>query len=299
MYHRFSREIYPDKVAGAEFSLHLKYLQKHKQVLSLAEVSESLSSKKPLPPNTAVITIDDGYADAFDVALPLLKQFGFPATLYAVTDFLDGKLWIWTDLMPYVLLNTKNVSAQIEFENAGKIEAKLTDKFQRINFASRLNARLKHLPNERKDAKIKEIAALLNVEIPLFPPPEYAPVTWEQAREMDDENLKIESHTVTHPILTNINQKELDFELQTSKKRLESVLEKKIEHFCYPNGSLSETVRKSVENAGYKTAMTSIYGFNNEQSNQLLLNRIGAESAIENFAQSASGFEAVRLKIKV
>ena len=278
--------------------MHLKYLRKHKHVLSLATVIESLNNKKPLPPNAVVITIDDGYADTYEFALPLLKQFNFPATLYVVTDFLDGKNWIWTDLMPYVLLNTKNDSAQVKFENTEKIEAKLTDQRQRIEFAGRLNARLKQLPNEQKDAKIKEIAASLKIEIPLHPLPDYAPITWQQARQMDAENLKIESHTVTHPILTKINQTQLNFEIQASKKRLEEVLDKEIEHFCYPSGSLNETVQKSVENAGYKSAMTSAYGFNNTRSNQLLLNRIGAESPIENFAQSASGFEDLRLKMK-
>ena len=222
-----------------------------------------------------------------------------PATVYAITDFLDAKCWLWTDLMRYVLVHTKRDSLKISFSETDKIEVDLTDETKRRETTTRLNSRLKKLPNEQKDAKIKEIAEILQVEIPALPAEEFAPMNWLQAREMDEGNVKIESHTVTHPILTNISSKKLDFELQNSKKRLEEILERRVEHFCYPNGSLNGNVQKATENAGYKSATTTAYGFNNARTNQFLMNRIDAQSAIENFAQSASGFEAIRNKFGV
>jgi len=297
-YHRFSREKDFHKIASAEFLLHLEYLQKHNRIFSLSEAIDSLVKKKSLPPNATVITIDDGYRDVYEVAFPLLKDFGFPATLFAITDFLDEKCWLWTDLMRYVLLNTKSDYVKIEFKNGIKIEAKLSDRLQKLELANRINSQLKRLPNEQKDARIKEIAAALQVKIPPLPPPDYAPISWQQALEMEAGNLQIESHTVTHPILTNVNQTELDFELQTSKQRLEMVLNKKIEHFCYPNGGFNEAVQKSVEKAGYKSAVTTAFGFNERQANQFLLNRVDAPPAIEHFAQSASGFEDAKQRIR-
>ena len=297
MYHRFSREKNPYKISSGEFAAHLEYLSKHNRVLSLSETIDYLKNEKPLPPNAAVITIDDGYADAYEVAFPILKKFEMPATLYAVTDFLDGKCWLWTDLMRCVLLNTKVENLSIEFDDE-KIEAKLTGETNKLEIAARVNSKLKSLPDEEKDTKIKEIGANLNVKIPELPSREYAPMTWEQAREMDAENLKIESHTVTHPILTNINQARLDYELQTSKARLENVLYKKVEHFCYPNGNANADVQASVEKAGYESAVTTTYGFNDKQTNEFTLNRIDAPSPIEKFAQSVSGFEAFTRKIR-
>ncbi len=298
-YHRFSREPSADKISAAEFAAHLEYLNKHNRVLALSEVIENLQDEKSLPPNTVVITIDDGYQDAFEIAFPILKRFNFPATVYAVTDFLDKKCWLWTDLMRYVLLETETGAAEIEFEGEDKIEANLSDERQRLETASRINSRLKKLPNDAKERKIKEIAQILAVEIPVLPTEEFAPITWEQAREMDADGVQIESHTVTHPILTNIPEPDLDYELTGSKRRLEEVLDRKVENFCYPNGSLDETVWKAVENSGYRCAVTTNYGFNRKDTNQFLLNRIDAQSAIENFAQSASGFEILRQKIKI
>lgn len=296
-YHRFSPGKNPSKISGAEFTAHLEYLKKYCRVLSLSETIERLKNGKTLPPNATVITIDDGYADAYEIAFPILKKFDFPATLFAITDFLDGKCWLWTDLMRYILLTTDDDFLKVEFENGAVIETNLSDEAQKFEAASRVNSRLKTLPNEKKEIKIKEIAESLKVEIPALPPPDYAPLGWRQAREMDAENLQIESHTVTHPILTNINQRHLETELRTSKERLEAILEKKIKHFCYPNGTFNDAVRKAVENAGYESAVTTDYGFNERQASRFLLKRIDALSAIESFAQSVSGFESLKGKI--
>ncbi|HSK70477.1 MAG TPA: polysaccharide deacetylase family protein [Pyrinomonadaceae bacterium] len=298
MYHRFSREKNPFKISSAEFAAHLEYLSKRSRVLSLSETVERLQNKQPLPPNAAVITIDDGYADAYEIAFPILKKYKMPATLYAVTDFLDGKCWLWTDLMRFVLAKTERENLSIEFDDGEKIEAKLNDYFVRLEIAGRVNAKLKRLPDEFKNAKIKEISENLKVRIPELPPKEFAPISWEQAREMDAENLRIESHTVSHPILTNVSQARLFEELQNSKSRLEDVLERKIEHFCYPNGNLNADVQKAVEKAGYVSAVTTAYGFNSSQENEFTLRRIDAASEIEKFAQSVSGFELFTQKIR-
>ncbi len=298
MYHRFSAEENPHKTSAAQFSAHLEYLKKHNRVLSLADVTEHLQTGKSLPPNTVVITIDDGYADTYETAFPLLKQFGFPATLFAVTDFLDDKCWLWTDCMRYVLTRTEQEFCSFEFENDDKVETPLAGKLSRLETAGRLNARLKLLPNEQKDTKIKQIADALNVEIPAIPPAEFASISWEQAREVDANNLKIESHTVTHPILTNITQTRLNFELQTSKRRLEDLLNRRVEHFCYPNGTLNEAVRQAVENNNYKCAVTTNYGFNDSQAGPFLLSRISAQNEIADFAQSVSGFELIKERFR-
>ena len=291
-YHRFSREADLAKTSAAEFAAHLAYLKKHNQVLSLSDAAENLQNGKSLPPNATVITIDDGYADAYEIAFPILKEFDFPATLFAVTDFLDAKLWLWTDLMRYVLTETTENFLIAEFENGAAIKTKLVDARQRLTAAERVNSILKKLPNEEKEAKIKLIAESLNVKIPALPTSEFAPVSWAQAREMDADNLRVESHTVTHPILTNVNQAQLDYELHASKERLQNELSRPVKTFCYPNGSLNETIWQAVKNNGYQCAVTTAYGFNQPNANPFLLNRISAQPAIENFAQSVSGFEA-------
>ncbi len=299
MYHRFSEDSHSLKISKNEFEEHLIYLAKHNSVLSLDEVVEASLAGKDLPPNPTVITIDDGYFDAYDIAFPLLKKYKMPATLYVITGFLDGKIWLWTDLMRYLMLKSEAVFFSYEHPNGELVEAELKNDLQKLEVAGRVNAILKKLSDKEKDFRIEEIAENLEVEIPKKPTADYAPITWKQAREMDKSWIDIESHTVTHPILSNLDSENLEFELRQAKERLEKILERKVEHFCYPNGSLNETVEKATEKAGYKSAVTTEYGFNNGRSNMFLLKRIDANPSIANFAQSVSGFEHLRQRIHI
>ncbi len=297
MYHRFSEEPHPHRISESEFEAHLAYLAKHNNILSLDEVVEAQITGKTLPPNSTVITIDDGYADAYDIAFPLLQKYCMPATLYVITDFLDGKIWLWTDLMRYLLETSEAGFFSYEHPNGAIVESALEDDLQKLEVAGRVNAILKKLSDKEKDFRIKEIAESLEVEIPKKPTKDYAPITWKQAREMDQSFVDIESHTVTHPILPNIKAKHLEFELTQAKARLEKILERKVDHFCYPNGCLNEDVEKATQKAGYRSAVTTEYGFNSGRTNMFLLKRIDAAPGIANFAQSVSGFEQLRQRI--
>jgi len=299
MYHRFSKQSHPHRISEEAFEEHLAYLVKHNNVLSLDEVVDAKINGDELPSNPTVITIDDGYSDAYEIAFPLLKKYRMPATLYAITDFLDGKIWLWTDLMRYLLQESDVGFFSYEHPNGEIVEAELKDDLHKLEIADQVNSILKKLPEEEKNFRINEIAESLEVEIPNAPTKEYSPISWEQAKEMDSSILKIESHTVTHPILPNVEATQLEYELSGAKGRLEEMLGRDVEHFCYPNGSLNRAVEQAVEKAGYKSAVTTEYGFNNGRTEMLMLKRIDAASSIANFAQSVSGFEHLRQRIHI
>ena len=52
------------------------------RVVGLDEVAACLDRGRPIPRRSVVITFDDGYEETHSVAWPLLKQFGFPATVF-------------------------------------------------------------------------------------------------------------------------------------------------------------------------------------------------------------------------
>jgi peptidoglycan/xylan/chitin deacetylase (PgdA/CDA1 family) len=111
---------------------------------------------------------------------------------------------------------------------------------------------------------------------------------------MQANGIEIGSHTLTHPILTNVSDERLRRELQESKSRLEEVLRRPIEQFCYPNGDHDERVRSEVARAGYKIAVTCVGGLNKRGVDPLTLRRIHAELDGAHFVQSASGFEELK-----
>jgi len=66
------------------------YEKKYK-VIPLSELINNLSNSNSMPLNTVSITFDDGYLDNIDLAVPILKKYEFPATIFITTDYLKGK----------------------------------------------------------------------------------------------------------------------------------------------------------------------------------------------------------------
>ncbi|MBA2620614.1 MAG: polysaccharide deacetylase family protein [Acidobacteria bacterium] len=294
-YHRFSETETPFAVSRRQFAAHLAYLTKYRKVLSFDEISEHLQNGEKLPENAAIVTIDDGYHDAYEIAFPLLKKFGAPATLFAITDFIDGKIWVWTDKMRFIAMRMKAEKSTVEIGTQRiELENKTADKI--FLSGSKANSVLKKMPDAEKDHEIARIARELKVGMPDLPPETNAPLSWTQAREMDASGVSLQSHSVTHPMLTQVSENRLNFELNESKQKLEEILQKKINAFCYPSGMFDENVWQAVKRNAYRCAVTTRYGFNREEANRFLLNRIDAQPDVVHFAQTVSGFEDFRQK---
>jgi peptidoglycan/xylan/chitin deacetylase (PgdA/CDA1 family) len=101
VYHRFGDSRYPSTNIGlAEFEEHLKYLKNNQfDVITLGEaVGRMLSSGSQEKP-VAVITVDDGYRSFSAGAMPLLKKYGYRATLFVNTESVGGGDYLgWEDL---------------------------------------------------------------------------------------------------------------------------------------------------------------------------------------------------------
>ena len=292
-YHRFAETEIDGRVSSAQFSAHLQFLKANYRVLPLAEIVENLRNGKSLPDNTAAITIDDGYKDVYDVAFPLLKQFQIPATVFVITDFLDRKCWLWTDKARVLALQA--TLAEIEFENR---KFNLNGAASRQSIAAKINEHLKRLPDVEKEKQLENLQKSFAVDLTESPAPEFSAVDWNEAKEMDANGVSIESHTVSHPILTNISDERLRFELTESKRRLREILGREADLFCYPNGGFDERAKMFVANAGYKAAVTTEIGFNDSDSDWFALKRTDAQPAIIDFEQYASGFELAKTSLR-
>ncbi len=79
-------------VSPREFDAQLAYLQAEGYTsISLEDLVRNLTIGRPLPPKPIVFTFDDGYADNYDNALPLLEQHGFRGTFFVITGLLDER----------------------------------------------------------------------------------------------------------------------------------------------------------------------------------------------------------------
>jgi len=79
-------------VSPENFARQMEYIKKNcYEVITLDELASSIKSKKRLKRNKVVITFDDGFKDNFKYAYPVLKKFGFSATIFLITDSIGNK----------------------------------------------------------------------------------------------------------------------------------------------------------------------------------------------------------------
>lgn len=296
MYHRFSEAAGDEVISRQQFVAHLRYLTVRYKVVSIPELAAGLSARAAPERPLVAITIDDGHADAYDIAFPVLKQFGVPATLFVVTGFLDGVCWIWTDRVIYLFGCTRRTRLSVQL-GPEQLQLQFDDAATRSAVAALVIERLKRLPEAQKNSALDRLAVALDVDVPVKPPPGYAPVSWRQVHELERHGVKIEAHTVTHPILTNVTSDQLTRELTESKARLERELGRPIRTFCYPNGDCSQAVRDAVLRAGYTHAVLSAGGLNAPRADPLCLRRIGAEADLVRFAKTTSGFDSWQMNL--
>jgi peptidoglycan/xylan/chitin deacetylase (PgdA/CDA1 family) len=302
-YHRFSEGEENDKTSARVFAEQLDYLSAHYRVAPLSQLVDELSSTTPEALHSngrkglAAITIDDGYRDAFEIAYPLLRRRGLPATLYVVSEFLNHRIWIWTDKARYLCAQAQRQRTAVQIDGR-QLQIEIDDQASRRRAALLLNDRLKTLADGEKEEALRVLAKTLGVETPALPPDAYRSVTWEQTKELDRNNIEIGSHTRTHPILTNITEHQLRNELLGSRLELEEALNRPVEQFCYPNGDQNERVHTEVARAGYRVAVTTVSGLTRKGDDPLRLNRIHTERDLTHFIQSTSGFEQTKNRLR-
>ena len=78
---------------------------------------------------------------------------------------------------------------------------------------------------------------------------------WEELRSWLAAGMEIGAHTSSHPFLTNCDQKQLENELQESKRILEEKLSINIDYLCYPYGAFAAETKKAAKKAGYRMAL--------------------------------------------
>lgn len=287
MYHRFA-----DRTALANQCAHIR---RYYNSVSMAAVSRWLRADGSLPAYALAVTVDDGYADFLEAGYPVFAEYGIPVTVFLVTDFIDGKSWLWFDRVVYAFLNAKVSEAAVEMPGGDVLRFDLgSDASRRAAGQHVANLAVALSSSDRCDL-VGALPGLLKVEFPEQAPPEYRPLSWEQVRSLASSGIEFGAHTKTHPILSSlIDPDELREEIAGSKARIESALDRPVLHFCYPNGKIRDIgphAAQSVRAAGMQTAVTAEAGVNLLNPDAFMLKRIGADPSHEElyFARGVAG----------
>ena len=121
-YHRFGEQVSKMEITAEAFAAQLNYLAENDyRVVRLRDLEDFLVGKRALPNRAVVITIDDGYASTYEYAFPLLKQHGFPATVFLYTDFVGAR-----DALTWAQMREMVASGLIDIQAHSKTHANLS-----------------------------------------------------------------------------------------------------------------------------------------------------------------------------
>jgi peptidoglycan/xylan/chitin deacetylase (PgdA/CDA1 family) len=120
-----------------------------------------------------------------------------------------------------------------------------------------------------------------------------------ELREMADSGISIQSHSLTHRILTELPDEEVRFELEESCRRLEEITGRAVRHLAIPRAGYSQRVRQIAREVGYSTVCCNNKGTANGLSNPLALPRIvvDREMSREEFGRALRPAGGVILRV--
>lgn len=250
--------LFPDDMDSAHFDRICSWLAAWFNVLPLDRALE-LQGVGRLPDRALAITFDDGYADNHDVALPILRAHGLCATFFIATAYLDGGR-MWNDTIVEAV--RRSCHGALDLTGLGlplPDAAPLDSLVARRDLALGLLRATKYLAAEQRQAVADEIAQRSGAVLP-----DDLMMTAEELRRIAASGMQVGAHTLSHPILARLQDREAEREIRDGKASLEALLGQRVDLFAYPNGKPGRDYLPRdvdlVRRAGFTAAVSTAYG---------------------------------------
>ena len=213
--------------------------EKRRQRYSFVSMDDLLNnSQYLLPRKRIVISFDDGFADIYTNAFPILRKLNVPFILFLSPAFMERETYPWWLQLEYCY------SDPLEYEHE-----------------------LKKIFDDPMDMQLH-----YEKDYPLYQPDKM--LTWPQIEEMIQSGLcTIGAHGTHHNSLIRIDGKSAKTELLESKKRLEERLKIQVQHMSYPNSEQNASVQQLVKEVGFLSACIGYGGSIRRGDNPFCLNR--------------------------
>ncbi|GCE03714.1 polysaccharide deacetylase family protein [Dictyobacter aurantiacus] len=267
---------------GGNFLQHLLYLRRHYRIMPLEAALEELYTGKKDPRyqndrrTPLVISLDDGYTDNYTYAMSMARDYCIPLTIFLVPDYIESHQRFWW-------FEGQSIARRARVSEATLDHKHFDVQQERPALAQFIDD---HVRFATSVAERETFLAQARTVLDVSPKPDKQdrdedrlPVTWEQAREMDESGwITLGAHTMHHPILSYITDPaEVRYEVTECRRVLEEKLGHPVRSFAYPVGQvqhISDTIVQAVKDAGYDWAVTTTYGINTPVSDPYRLCRI-------------------------
>lgn len=294
--HRFRPSLF---MTGELFERRLEYLRRHRyNVLGLGDAVRLLNDGG-VPPSTVVITIDDGFYSVYRIALPLLRKYDMPATLYVTSYYVKHASPVFRIAVQYLFWKTARPVSDLGDLGPGlpssvEIRSEEGDRamWQLIDYAeSRLEepARL-HL--------LERVADRLNVDYRRICESRICSlVNGRELAVLEECGVSIQLHTHRHRMPDSAS--EIADEIARNRDVLRPWIRGELVHFCYPSGVWSPDYWPILTELGVSTATTCVPGLNGRGTHPLALRRFLDRQDFPDveFEAEISGFKALARRL--
>ena len=270
------------------FELQMAYLRKHFNLLALDDLRRHLRNRTPFPPNSCMVTFDDGWKDNFTQAYPVLNRYKVPAVIFLSVGHIGTRKRFWQERTftalhgireaaprdPDIPARYRNLPEGIKIEELLALPEGKFRKEVREQIRSH-----KKLPLSRIEPIVEAIDACAGMTGgPSSGGDSF--LSWEEIEEMSRGGIDFGSHGLTHEILTNITADEVRKEVLESRRIIEERIRKSVYAFSYPNGDHDPVVRKCVAECGYEIAFGTRRGFAGPEDDPLSLKRVNVHDDV-------------------
>jgi peptidoglycan/xylan/chitin deacetylase (PgdA/CDA1 family) len=205
----------------------------------------------------ACFTFDDGYRDNRDFALPVMREFDAPFTLYVASDFAEGSGRLWWIALEMVIARASSIEVKI-----GEVPTRLdtgTPAAKQAAFDC-LHDWLRSLPGDHEiQREIGALCARHGVDEAAIC--RGLCMSWDELSVFAaDPLVTIGAHSITHSNLAKEREEIAGQEISLSRARIEDALQRPVLHFAYPYGDrIAAGAREFAlaRAAGFKTAVAT------------------------------------------
>ena len=259
----------PGDPDAATFRWQMQTVRRLFNVLPLGEAVTRLA-RGELPPRAACITFDDGYADNVEVALPILRELGLPATFFVAAGYLDGGMMFNDRVIETV---RRLPDGEVDLGAVDLAPQAVNSMSDRIAVAMQVIKTIKHLDPAERDEKVQALE-----ELNRQPLPSDLMMSSGQLRELAaTDGMTIGGHTLSHPILARIPDARAREEIAGGRETLEGLLRQQVKLFAYPNGKPEQDYdarhTAMVRDCGFKAAVSTAWGVSTRQHDPFQLAR--------------------------
>jgi peptidoglycan/xylan/chitin deacetylase (PgdA/CDA1 family) len=224
-------------------------------IIAIDEVHQRLAARD-FSRRFACFTFDDGYRDNRDFALPVMREFDAPCTLYVASDFAGGSGRLWWIALELAVAKAAALEAPI-----GGVPTRLEAATPAAKEAAfdRLHDWLRGLPEHDLRREVAALCARHDVDEAAIC--RDLCLSWDDLKPLArDPLVTVGAHSVTHCNLAWQSEASASRELTQSRARIEEVLQRPVLHLAYPYGDRSAAGQREfalARAAGYKTAVTT------------------------------------------